>query len=138
MRPLFERLLTIAATAAAIALLSSILTAEPAAPIIFKDRPPLMQVSAKEIAKELLTTRQYKCFNALLTKESHWNAKAKNPSSTAVGVGQLLDSTYRNLGMKHSKSQVAQTVAALAYIGRRYGSSGPCGAWQHLKEKNWY
>jgi SLT domain-containing protein len=70
-------------------------------------------------------------------KESAWKNK-KNPTSSASGVGQLLDSTYRNLGMTRSKSEVAQTVAALAYIGRKYGSGGPCAAWQHFKQKKWY
>lgn len=96
-----------------------------------------MQVNAKEVARELLTTEQFKCFSALMGKESAWQDK-KNPTSTASGVGQLLDGTYRNLGMKRSKSTVAQTVAALAYIGRRYGSSGPCGAWEHFKRNNYY
>ena len=105
--------------------------------VIYKDRPALMQVNAKEVARELLTTKQFKCFSALMGKESAWQDK-KNPTSTASGVGQLLDGTYRNLGMKRSKSTVAQTVAALAYIGRRYGSSGPCGAWEHFKRNNYY
>ena len=105
--------------------------------VIYKDRPALMQVNAKEVARELLTTEQFKCFSALMGKESAWQDK-KNPNSTASGVGQLLDGTYRNLGMKRSKSTVAQTVAALAYIGRRYGSSGPCGAWEHFKRNNYY
>lgn len=115
------------------------ITATPAIPelVIYKDRPALMQVSAKEVARELLTTKQFKCFSALMGKESAWQDK-KNPNSTASGVGQLLDGTYRNLGMKRSKSTVAQTVAALAYIGRRYGSSGPCGAWEHFKRNNYY
>ena len=113
--------------------------ATPAVPelVIYKDRPALMQVSAKEVARELLTTKQFKCFNALMSKESAWQDK-KNPTSSASGVGQLLDGTYRNLGMKRSKSTVAQTVAALAYIGRKYGSAGPCGAWEHFKRKNYY
>jgi hypothetical protein len=113
--------------------------APPAIPelVIYKDRPALMQVNAKEVARELLTTKQFKCFSALMGKESAWQDK-KNPNSTASGVGQLLDGTYRNLGMKRSKSTVAQTVAALAYIGRRYGSSGPCGAWEHFKRNNYY
>ena len=113
--------------------------ATPAIPelVIYKDRPALMQVNAKEVARELLTTEQFKCFSALMGKESAWQDK-KNPTSTASGVGQLLDGTYRNLGMKRSKSTVAQTVAALAYIGRRYGSSGPCGAWEHFKRNNYY
>lgn len=105
--------------------------------MIYKDRPALMQVNAKEVARELLTTKQFKCFSSLMGKESAWQDK-KNPTSTASGVGQLLDGTYRNLGMKRSKSTVAQTVAALAYIGRKYGSSGPCGAWEHFKRKNYY
>ena len=113
--------------------------APPAIPqlVIYKDRPALMQVNAKEVARELLTTKQFKCFSSLMGKESAWQDK-KNPTSTASGVGQLLDGTYRNLGMKRSKSTVAQTVAALAYIGRKYGSSGPCGAWEHFKRKNYY
>jgi hypothetical protein len=113
--------------------------APPAVPqlVIYKDRPALMQVNPKEVARELLTEHQFKCFNALMSKESAWQDK-KNPTSSAEGVGQLLDGTYKNLGMKRSKSTVAQTVAALAYIGRKYGSSGPCGAWEHFKRKNYY
>ena len=115
------------------------ITATPAVPqlVIYKDRPALMQVNAKEVARELLTTQQFKCFSALMGKESAWQDK-KNPHSSASGVGQLLDGTYRNLGMKRSKSTVAQTIAALAYIGRKYGSSGPCGAWEHFIRKNFY
>jgi hypothetical protein len=115
------------------------ITAQPAVPelVIYKDRPHLMQVNPKEVARELLTTKQFKCFNALMSKESAWQDK-DNPESSASGVGQLLDGTYRNLGMKRSDSTVAQTIAALAYIGRRYGSAGPCGAWDHFKRKNYY
>ena len=105
--------------------------------VIYKERPILMQVDHKELARELLTKKDFKCFNLLMSKESAWKNK-KNPTSSAEGVGQLLDSTYRNLGMKRSKSEVAQTVAALAYIGRKYGSGGPCAAWQHFKQKRWY
>ena len=115
------------------------ITATPAIPelVIYKDRPHLMQVNPKEVARELLTAKQFKCFNALMSKESAWQDK-KNPISTASGVGQLLDGTYKNLGMKRSKSTVAQTIAALAYIGRKYGSSGPCGAWKHFQRNNFY
>ena len=98
----------------------------------------LAQIDGKELARELLTTKHYKCFSSLLGKESAWKSNAQNPQSTAQGVGQLLDSTYRNLGMKHSKVEAAQTIAALAYIGRKYGSSGPCGAWKHWQKHNWY
>jgi hypothetical protein len=105
--------------------------------VIYKERPPLMQVNHKELARELLTAKDFKCFNALMVRESHWKNK-KNPHSSAEGVGQLLDSTYENLGLKRSKSEVAQTVAALAYIGRKYGSGGPCAAWAKWKKDKWY
>lgn len=97
----------------------------------------LAQVDGKELARELLTTKNYKCFSSLMGKESAWR-NAQNPNSSAQGIGQLLDSTYRNLGMKHSQVEAAQVVAALAYIGRKYGSSGPCGAWKHWQTKKWY
>ena len=108
------------------------------ATVIYKERPALMKVDAKEIARELLTKKDYRCLTKLLGKESAWNPKAKNPKSSAKGIGQLLDSTYRNLGMKHSQAGVPQLVATLAYIGRKYGSGGVCAAWSHFQRKNWY
>lgn len=115
------------------------ITAAPAIPemIVYKERPPLMQVDAKQVARELLTVKDFKCFTKLMGKESAWKDK-KNPTSSASGVGQLLDSTYKNLGMKRSDSTVAQTVAALAYIGRKYGSGGPCAAWAFWKKRSYY
>lgn len=115
------------------------ITAAPAIPemVVYKERPPLMQVNAKQVARELLTVKDFKCFTQLMGKESAWKDK-KNPTSSAEGVGQLLDSTYKNLGMKRSDSTVAQTVAALAYIGRKYGSGGPCAAWAFWKKHSYY
>lgn len=106
------------------------------ATIVYKERPPLAQVNAKEVARSLLTQKQYSCFTALVGKESAWNASAQNPKSSAQGIGQLLDSTYRNLGMKHSQASVPQLVATLAYIHRRHVTA--CNAWQFFKEKNYY
>jgi SLT domain-containing protein len=113
---------------------------QPAIPatVIYKERPALMQVNPKQIARELLTKKQYSCFTKLIGKESAWKSSAKNPKSSAKGIGQLLDSTYRNLGMKHSEAGVPQVVATLAYIGRKYGSGGPCAAWKHFQRHNWY
>jgi len=135
---LFRRGLSIAAAVVTSILLVQAFTAEQAVPVVFKERPAIDQVSAKALAKELLTPEQYSCFVRLAGRESAWDATAENPNSSARGIGQLLDSTYKNLGMKHSDAPVAQTVAALAYIGRRYGSAGPCGAWAHWQKKHWY
>jgi len=111
---------------------------QPAIPasIVYKERPILQQVDAKKLAKKLLTKKEYSCLAKLLGKESAWNAEARNPDSSAKGIGQLLDATYRNLGMKHTEASVPQLVATLAYIHRRHLT--PCKAWSHFKEKNYY
>ena len=103
---------------------------------VYEPRPALQQVSAKEVARELLTKKEYKCLAKLLGKESAWKASAANPKSSAKGIGQLLDVTYRNLGMKHSQASVPQLVATLAYIHRRHKT--PCNAWQHFVSHSWY
>ena len=111
---------------------------QPAIPasIIYKERPILKQVDAKQLAKKLLTKKEYSCLSKLLGKESAWKSSAKNPTSSAKGIGQLLDVTYRNLGMKHTEASVPQLVATLAYIHRRHLT--PCKAWEFFKQKNYY
>jgi hypothetical protein len=110
--------------------ISAVFTKENAIPLQtkYQNLPVLKSVNPQEFAMELLTPKQYKCFNHLIKKESMWN-DSKNKVSSAKGVGQLLDSSYKNLGMRYPESKVSQTVAALAYIGRKYGSGGPCAAW---------
>jgi hypothetical protein len=111
---------------------------QPAIPasIIYKERPILKQVDAKKLAKQLLNEKQFSCLTKLLGKESAWKPSAKNPTSSAKGIGQLLDATYRNLGMKYTEASVPQLVATLAYIHRRHLT--PCKAWEFFKEKNHY
>jgi hypothetical protein len=104
--------------------------------VVYKPRPILEQVSAKEIAKELLDPKQFICLTKLIGKESAWKPEAQNPTSTASGIGQMLDSTVSSLGMKKSDSAVAQLVATLSYISRRH--SHPCGAWKHFQKNKWY
>lgn len=102
-------------------------------------RVAMTHVRAEHIAKELLTPKNYKCLMQILHKETTGiNPKAKNPNSSAIGIGQLLTSTYKNLGMKHSTDESAQLVATLAYIGRKYGAGGPCAAWAFHKRHNYY
>jgi membrane-bound lytic murein transglycosylase MltF len=93
---------------------------------------------ARYLAFQLLTSKQFECLDYVLTRESHWNSKAKNPNSSAKGIGQLLNDTYRNIGMRHSTDSRAQLIATLAYIGRWYGSAGPCGAKAHWLKHKWY
>lgn len=95
----------------------------------------LDRIDAKQLAKQLLTKKSFRCLTKIIGKESAWNSKAKNPTSSARGIGQLLDQTYTNLGMRHSTNENAQLIATLAYIGRKYGSGGPCAAYRFWKEQ---
>jgi hypothetical protein len=76
------------------------------------------------------------CLESLWGKESHWNPKAQNPSSTAYGIPQFLDSTWAGTGIAKTSDGYRQIDAGLIYIDSRYGS--PCGAWSHSKSTGWY
>jgi hypothetical protein len=86
---------------------------------------------------ELLDKKSGQCLKNILQAESHFNPKAKNPTSTAKGVGQLLEQTYKNLGLKHSADPLAQVVAAIAYGSRHYNGNF-CKAWKiHQAKGTW-
>lgn len=92
----------------------------------------------KLFVNELMTKRQASCLLWIFDKESHLNPKAKNPGSSAKGVGQLLESTYQNIGLKHSADPLAQVIASIAYISRHYGSDGACAAKAFWQRHSYY
>ena len=79
---------------------------------------------------------QFSCLESLWGKESGWNPDAQNPTSTAYGIAQFLDSTWASTGIAKTSDGYRQIDAGLIYINSRYGS--PCGAWQHSQANNWY
>jgi SLT domain-containing protein len=87
---------------------------------------------------EVMDPKSASCFREIIFIESRNDTKAINPTSGAFGLGQLLPSTYRNIGLKKSSDGLAQSVAALAYISRHYGSGGSCSALKSEHEKNYY
>lgn len=96
------------------------------------------QQKVQAFVNELMTKRQANCLLWIFDKESHINPNAKNPQSTAKGIGQLLDSTYKNIGLKHSADPIAQVVAAIAYVSRHYGSDGACAAKAFWLKNSYY
>ena len=79
---------------------------------------------------------QFSCLENLWGKESGWNPNAQNPSSTAYGIPQFLDSTWASTGIAKTSDGYRQIDAGLIYIDSRYGS--PCGAWGHSQSTGWY
>lgn len=98
----------------------------------------LTNADALKVAGELMDAKSFRCLKYVIMVESHNNPEAKSQTSSAKGVGQLLASTYRNLGLKHSNDPRAQVIATLAYISERYGSGGACAAMKHEIHYNWF
>lgn len=69
-------------------------------------------------------------------KESGWRNTAQNPTSTAYGIGQFLNSTWAGVGIPKTSDPAMQVEAMARYIRNRYGSPSRALAF-HLKN-NWY
>lgn len=80
---------------------------------------------------------QFSCLNPLWERESHWRPDARNPASTAYGIPQLLDGTWRYTGLAKTSDGFRQVDAGIAYLRRAY-PGGPCGAWAHEQAVGWY
>ena len=90
--------------------------------------PSKADMNLKLYAYNLLTWREFQCFNWLIHYESRWNPKAKNGSH--YGLGQMRSTWYRDL------SPQGQIRASIKYIRHRYGDS--CKALQHFEERGWH
>jgi hypothetical protein len=69
-------------------------------------------------------------------KESGWNNNAQNPTSTAYGIGQFLNSTWGGVGIGKTSDPALQVEAMARYIKNRYGS--PSKALSFHLSHNWY
>jgi hypothetical protein len=78
---------------------------------------------------------QWTALDKLWTRESGWNNRAQNPTSTAYGIAQFLDGTWAGYGPKTSDPTL-QIRYGLAYIRHRYGT--PVAAWAHETSAGWY
>lgn len=80
-------------------------------------------------------TVEHLCLKTLITRENRgWNPKAKNPTSSASGLFQMLrgksGTMYRDLHVKD------QARLGVKYILHRYDS--PCRALDHHLKYGWY
>lgn len=73
---------------------------------------------------------------SLLMKESGFRNTAQNPTSSAYGMFQFLDSTWGGYGIPKTSDPRLQTIAGGRYIRARYGNPAAALAF-HLRN-NWY
>ncbi len=64
--------------------------------------------------------RQVEAMARLCWRESRYNPLLDNPRSTAFGLWQFLDSTWKYYGIDKTSDPLLQTIAAIRYIEDRY------------------
>ena len=106
-----------------------ILTALLALTIIIKPVKAEADMNLKLYAYNLMSWKQFECYNWLIHKESSWNPKARNGSH--YGLGQMRSTWYRDL---NPYEQIKQHIK---YISHRYGGDA-CKALAHLERKGWH
>ena len=107
-----------------------------ATPEVKTKAEPTIQDYAKQKVTETFGDNQWESFNKIIEKESNWNPKAQNPTSTAQGLGQFLKQTRANYGITVESSPEEQVDAVISYIKDRY--STPNEAQEFRQVKGWY
>lgn len=79
---------------------------------------------------------QIAAINWIIGHESGGNPNAQNPTSTAYGLFQFLNSTWGSVGGTKTSDPAAQILYGLRYIASRYGS--PTGAQAFWQSHGWY
>lgn len=84
------------------------------------------------------TGKQWDALYQLVMHESGFKNTAQNPTSTAFGLFQFLNSTWKGYGVSKTSDPKGQTKAGLAYIADRYGN--PANAWAkwQARSPHWY
>lgn len=90
----------------------------------------------KDYARGRIGAGEFSCLERLWGRESGWNPVAQNPTSTAFGIAQFLNSTWAGTGIAKTSNGYRQVDAGLIYLNNRYG--GPCGGWAHSQAAGWY
>lgn len=84
------------------------------------------------------TGAQWSALNALIMGESGWNNNAQNPTSTAYGIGQFLNSTWATVGLQKSSDAGTQIAGLLQYVRQSYGDPiNALSKWQS-RSPHWY
>ena len=55
-------------------------------------------LNARSYARKKVSEQEFYYLDQLVALESSWNHKAKNPTSTAYGLGQFIDQTWETVG----------------------------------------
>lgn len=104
------------------------------------------KATLKKIAKQMylvagMPPGEWGAFEELIEKESGWDPTAKNPGSTAFGLGQFLDSTQKQYDVVGSTNPVTQLNAIFRYLKERpdyRGSPARALSLWNSRSPHWY
>lgn len=97
----------------------------------------LQQYAAQKLMEQgMNNTAEIDALVKLWDRESGWNPQAQNPTSTAFGIAQFLNGTWKGTGFEKTSDPYQQIDAGLAYIKARYGT--PSNALNFHLQNNWY
>ena len=78
----------------------------------------------------------WEALHELLMRESGFRTEAQNPKSTAYGIFQFLDSTWKGVGCKKTSDLHEQIECGMRYLKNRY--KNPTNALEFHNENKWY
>jgi hypothetical protein len=84
------------------------------------------------------TGSQWTALNNLVMGESGWDNNAQNPTSTAYGIGQFLNTTWATVGGTKTSNPTIQIKLMLKYIKMRYGTPEKAWAMWQARSPHWY
>src|SRR5882757_6749051 len=81
---------------------------------------------------------QFSALVSLWNGESGWNQNAANPTSSAYGIAQFLDSTWAGMPYGKTNDPNKQIIDGLTYIKRAYGSPASAYSAWLSRSPHWY
>ena len=92
--------------------------------------PQTARTQIERVATAQYGPKEWRCLDRLVYRESRWNPTAKNATSSARGLFQLLR-------LPPNFTPLQQYARAVKYLDRRYRGS-PCRALRHSVHVGWY
>jgi len=80
--------------------------------------------------------KQWSYFSDLIYRESGWVSDRKNPNSSAYGLAQFLNGTWKTVGCEKTEDEYKQIDCAIKYIELRYTT--PKKAIEFHNKNNYY
>lgn len=100
----------------------------------FRGSGPMRAAGQAWAARHGISGEVWRAMDYIITRESGWNIRAQNPTSSAHGLGQFINSTAR--AYNYGNTLDSQLSAFVRYTKDRYGGIIP--AYNYWKKNNHY